>query len=177
MLEKGMEKREPAYNVCGNVSWCSQNSIEVPQKTKNRVAIWPSRTSQVAQWVKWSAGCAGDKGHAGSVPGWGRPPGGGHGNPPQYSCLENPIPEEPGYLQSMVLQRLRHDWSECTHACVWPKQSYSWADTCTPFFIAALFPKAKTWKQPKCPLTDEWIMKMCTQTHTHSGIVCSSEKE
>ena len=27
-------------------------------------------------------------------------------------------------------------------------------------FIAALFTKAKTWKQTKCPLTDEWIKKM-----------------
>ena len=26
-------------------------------------------------------------------------------------------------------------------------------------FIAALFTRAKTWKQPKCPLTDEWIKK------------------
>ena len=33
-------------------------------------------------------------------------------------------------------------------------------DTCTPMFIAALFGIAKTWKQPKCPLTDEWIKKM-----------------
>ena len=33
---------------------------------------------------------AGDKREAGSVPGWGRSPGGGHGNPLQYSCLENP---------------------------------------------------------------------------------------
>ena len=33
-------------------------------------------------------------------------------------------------------------------------------DTCTPMFIAALFTKAKTWKQPKCPSTDEWIKKM-----------------
>ena len=27
---------------------------------------------------------------------------------------------------------------------------------CTPMFIAALFPIAKIWKQPKCP-SDEWI--------------------
>ena len=27
-------------------------------------------------------------------------------------------------------------------------------------FIAALFPIAKTWKQPKCPSTGEWIKKM-----------------
>ena len=33
-------------------------------------------------------------------------------------------------------------------------------DTCTPMFIAALFTIAKTWKLPKCPLTDEWIKKM-----------------
>ena len=33
-------------------------------------------------------------------------------------------------------------------------------DTCTPMFIAALFTIAKTWKQPKCPLTNEWVKKM-----------------
>ena len=33
-------------------------------------------------------------------------------------------------------------------------------DTCTPMFIAALFTIAKTWKQPKCPSTDEWIKMM-----------------
>ena len=27
-------------------------------------------------------------------------------------------------------------------------------------FIAALFPIARTWKQPKCPSTDEWVKKM-----------------
>ena len=33
-------------------------------------------------------------------------------------------------------------------------------DACTPVFTAALFTTAKTWKQPKCPLTEEWIKKM-----------------
>ena len=33
-------------------------------------------------------------------------------------------------------------------------------DTCTPMFTAALFTIARTWKQPKCPSTDEWIKKM-----------------
>ena len=33
-------------------------------------------------------------------------------------------------------------------------------DTCITMFIAALFTIAKTWKQPKCPSTDEWIKKM-----------------
>ena len=33
-------------------------------------------------------------------------------------------------------------------------------DTCTPMFIAALFTIARTWKQPRCPLADEWIRKL-----------------
>ena len=31
----------------------------------------------------------------------------------------------------------------------------------TPMFIETLFTIVKTWKQPKCPLTDEWIQKTC----------------
>ena len=31
---------------------------------------------------------------------------------------------------------------------------------CIPLFIAALFTIARTWKQPRCPLTDEWIKKL-----------------
>ena len=33
-------------------------------------------------------------------------------------------------------------------------------DTCTPVFITALFTIARTWKQPRCPLADEWIRKL-----------------
>ena len=33
-------------------------------------------------------------------------------------------------------------------------------DTCTPMFITALFTIARSWKQPRCPLTDEWIRKL-----------------
>ena len=33
-------------------------------------------------------------------------------------------------------------------------------DTCTTMFIAALFTIARSWKQPKCPSTDNWIKKM-----------------
>ena len=39
-----------------------------------------------------------------SIPGLGRSPGEGNGNPLQYSCLENPWTEEPGGLQSMGSQ-------------------------------------------------------------------------
>ena len=54
---------------------------------------------------KESACNAGD---AGSIPGSGRFPGEGNDNPLQYSYLEIPWTEEPGELQSMGLQRVRH---------------------------------------------------------------------
>ena len=41
-----------------------------------------------------------------------------------------------------------------------PKKTTTHKDTCTPMFIAALFAIAKTWKQPKCSSTEEWIQKM-----------------
>ena len=52
---------------------------------------------------------AGDGGDAGLIFGSGRSPGGGHGNPLQYSCLENPWTEEPGGPQSIGLQRIGRD--------------------------------------------------------------------
>ena len=51
---------------------------------------------------KASAYSAGD---SGSIPGSGRSPGEGNGNPLQYPCLENPWTEEPGRLQSMRSQK------------------------------------------------------------------------
>ena len=45
------------------------------------------------------------------TPGSGRSPGKGHGNPLQYSCLEDPRTEEPDGLLSMWSQRVRHDWA------------------------------------------------------------------
>ena len=53
---------------------------------------------------KESAYSAGAMGDVGSIPGSGRSPGGGHGNPLQYSCLENPWTEKSGRLQSIGSQ-------------------------------------------------------------------------
>ena len=46
---------------------------------------------------------------------------------------------------------------------IYPKKTKPviWKDPCTQVFIAVLFTIAKTWKQSKRPLTDEWIKKMC----------------
>ena len=48
----------------------------------------------------------------GSIPGWGRSPGAGHGNPLQCSYPENPCTQEPGGLQAMSLQWVGHNWSK-----------------------------------------------------------------
>ena len=56
--------------------------------------------------VKKSPANAGDVRDLGLIPELGRSPGGGHGNPLQYSCLENP---QPGELQSMGSQRVGYN--------------------------------------------------------------------
>ena len=59
----------------------------VPLGRRSRV----EEASQVALVVKNLPARAGDIRDAGLVPGLGRSPGGEHGNPLQYSCLENPM--------------------------------------------------------------------------------------
>ena len=43
---------------------------------------------------------------------------------------------------------------------IYPEETKIEKDTCIPLFIAALFTIARTWKQPRCPSTDEWIKKL-----------------
>ena len=40
---------------------------------------------------------------------------------------------------------------------MYPEKIMVRKDPCTSVFTAALFTIAKTWKQPRCPLADEWI--------------------
>ena len=42
---------------------------------------------------------------------------------------------------------------------IYPEETKIEKDTCIPLFFAALFTIARTWKQPRCPSTDEWIKK------------------
>ena len=78
--------------------------------------------SQVASVVKNPPANAGDLRDAVSIPGLGRSPGGGHGNPVQYSCLENPC--SPGGLQSITSQRVRCNSSDLTHTHTHARSSY-----------------------------------------------------
>ena len=43
---------------------------------------------------------------------------------------------------------------------IYPEKTIIQKDTCIPILIAALLIIARAWKQPICPLTDEWIKKL-----------------
>ena len=47
---------------------------------------------------------------------------------------------------------------------IYPEETKNEKDTYIPLFTAALFKIAKTWKQPRCPLTEEWIKRCGTYT-------------
>ena len=95
------------------------------------------------QCVKNPLANAGDTRNEGLIPGWGRSPGGRHGNPLQYSCLEKiPWTKEPDQLWFTGLQRVGHDCSDlarmhtftwmfilCGHVWKWPE---SWIALVSP---------------------------------------------
>ena len=68
-----------------------------------------SPNNRVALVVKNLPANAGDEGDAGLIPGSGRAPGEGKGNPLQCSCLENPRDRGAGGLLSMRSHRVGHD--------------------------------------------------------------------
>ena len=67
---------------------------------------------QGARVMKNPPANAGDIRHAGSIPRSGRSLGGGNGNPPQYSCLENPMDRGVWWATSVASQRVGHNWSD-----------------------------------------------------------------
>ena len=91
---------------------------------------------------KKSACNAEDTGDTGLIPGSGRSPGGGHGNPLQYSCLENPV--DRGALWAAVERVIRSQiqlmtkHSTCTYTCdrkyFYPSNDY-WDSSFNTFFL------------------------------------------
>ena len=57
---------------------------------------------------------------------------------------------------------------------IFPEKTIIRRDTCIPMFIAAVFTITRTWKQPRCPLTSEWIKMLW---HKNNGILLSHKKE
>ena len=78
------------------------------------------KASQLALVVKNLPVNAGDIRDTGSVPGWGRSPGGGPGNPLQYSCLENSHRQRSlaGYSPYIEWQRVTTEATQHTRVCI-----------------------------------------------------------
>ena len=94
-------------------SWDPETLVLFHQRSGRHLAWFPSGLV-----VKNPSANAGDSEDLGSVPGLVRSPGGGNGNLLQYSCLENPMTEEPGWLQSVGLQK---GWTGQQTSCLSPK--------------------------------------------------------
>ena len=59
-----------------------------------------------------------------------------------------------------------------------PEETITEKDACTLMFTAALFTIARTWKQPRCPLTDEWIKKLwCIHTMEYNSAIKRNTSE
>ena len=71
--------------------------------------------------------------------------------------------EEVQLLWKIIWRFLRKwniDYHMITLLGIYPDKTTIQKDSHTPMFIATLFTISNTWKQPKCPLMDEWIKKM-----------------
>ena len=99
----------------------------------------PSRQTQgLPRWLSKESVCqCGEAGDVGSVPELGRSPGGGHGNPLEYSCLETPTDQEVWWITVHGVSD-RTEWLSM-HTC----------RINTRIVI-----------KPKCPSTEKWIKKM-----------------
>ena len=98
----------------------------------------------------------------GSIPGLGRSPGGGQGNPLQYSCLENPHGQRSlvGYVEPMGSQGVRHDW-----ATKHPFSDSFLTEVITEFNLLLL--KPYFW----LPKLLSWLKKLHIDSASHSQVI------
>ena len=111
-----------------------------------------------------------------STPGSGRSPGGGHGNPLQYSAWRLPWTDETGGLWSIALQRAGHDWSNshayfCLDLASYPTSS-SWPKTetggwgCRPAEVHSVDTvNVRCVRRTLSPLTGNILSLYCFSTH------------
>ena len=112
-----MEKEEIVVDseIFQNLGSCDLRLAEKPKQysggsvQRGRRLGWGTRDFPGGAVAKNLPADAANTGATGLIPGSGRSPGEGNGNPLQFSCLENSWMEEPGGLQSMGSQRVRHD--------------------------------------------------------------------
>ena len=92
---KSERERQTPYDIMWNI----YHIIYVESKTWHGLPLWLNGKESAC-----------NAGNPGSILGSGRSPGEGNGNLLQYSCWRIPWTEELGGVQSMGLQRVRHNW-------------------------------------------------------------------
>ena len=128
LLDPGIEPRSPALQA-DSLPYEPQRKMQPwelfnhsePQflPLQNGEEFLPScynGASQVALVVKNMLANAGYIRDEDSIPGLGRSPGEGNGNPLQYSCLENPMDRGAWWVTVHGIERIRYDWSDL--ACI-----------------------------------------------------------
>ena len=104
------------HNCVNGYSWQGKATTLCPQILQMGNSWGENNPSSlVAQLVKNPLASAGDLRDVGSIPGSGRPPGEGNGNPLQYSCLENSM--DRGAWWATACEVTESDMTE--HACPW----------------------------------------------------------
>ena len=98
------------------------------------MCVW---ASQVLLMVKTLPASAGGLGNSGSIPGSGRSPGGGHGNPLQCSCLENPMDRRAWWATVHGVTKSRTRLSD------WTQQQHVYLCLCI-FFFSGIFSEGQT---------------------------------
>ena len=63
------------------------------------------------------------------------------------------------YGSSLKKQKQNYHMTQQSHSWAYMEKTKISKGTCIPVFIVELFTIAVTWKQPKCPSTEEWIKK------------------
>ena len=100
--------------VMDGEAWCA-TVHGVTESDITEQLNWTECFPQVALLVKILPANAGNTGYLDSISGSGRSPRGGHGNPLQCSCLENPMDRGAWRATVHRLQRVGHDWSNLAH--------------------------------------------------------------
>ena len=93
-----------------------------------------------------------NEGDLGSIPGLRRSPGEGHGNPLQYSCLDNPHGQRGLVGYSPWGHRVRHDWATKHSAAIEPSTASSGGPTVTP--AHSVWPAAVSCRANRANLPD-----------------------
>ena len=169
-----VQDESPGELLWGSWSW-----------KKNRVGIgrdgWASKVVLV---VKNPLANAGDTGHRGSIPGLGRSPGGGNGNPLQYSCLENLL--DKGAWGGARVHRVVESWTglKWLSTGIYPREILKGQHekSHTTMSTTAWFVREKKQKQSEClPMGKEEIHYGASILHRGEiklhGHLCTNMKQ